>query len=333
MVAKYVLAFGEALIDFTSSGVREGGGLLYEQNAGGAPANVACALARLGSPVHFWGAVGKDMFGIFLRGVLQREGVDVTNLLENDCVPTTLAFVALREHGERDFAFVRHPGADTTVRLEDLNLRALLDAAAFHCGTLSLTHEPSSGTLLQALSTARQAGVVTSLDVNLRPALWSNLDIAHRRIHQVLPLCDVVKVSGEELMFTQGLATLPKYWDDVVEPARKLLAQYPSIQLLCVTLGAQGSMALCMKGHGGNIGVATAPAYSVTPVDTTGAGDAFTAAILHQILKHDSLQAFLDKQDSLNQALRFANVCAALCVTKRGAIASMPYLSEVQKLL
>ena len=331
---KYVFCLGEVLIDFTSACERLGGGPLFEQNAGGAPANVACALSRLGTSAYMCAKVGADMFGSYLRATLEAEGVNTENLYVDSTAATTLAFVALDKEGERSFAFIRNPGADTRVRFEEINLEHIRQAAVLHFGTLSLTHEPARSTLMQAVRLARLAGVTTSIDVNLRLRLWESMDEAHSQLHKILPWCDIVKLSYEELYFAcYGTSCTER---PSIALAASLVAElrgkYPQMRLLCVTLGSQGSVAFFGLAPHGTVSQVHIPAFEVDVVDTTGAGDAFMAGVLHEMLKFNDLEEFIAQESNVATALHFANAGAALSVTKRGAIAAMPYLTEIDAL-
>ena len=334
-VEPYILCLGEILIDFTAAGYSTVGSPLFEQNAGGAPANVACALSRLGSRAHFCSRVGSDMFGKYLKAVLQAEGVDPRHVTEDSNAPTTLAFVALHPDGERYFSFVRNPGADTTLEASDVPWELLKGASIFHFGTLSLTHQPAADTLLSAVAYAKENGVLTSIDVNLRSSLWPDLRQAHAEIHRILPKCDVVKMSGDELAFAiEG----PGYYHtpdekDIAALASSLLLTYPEMLLLAITLGARGSQIFYRSVAGGDFASLCVSAHRVCVVDSTGAGDSFVAGLLHSILRYGSIFELLTTVDTVRRAAEFASAAAALCVTKRGAIAAMPYIEDVRKLL
>lgn len=337
MTKRYVVCLGEILIDFTSAGLREGGGPLFEQNAGGAPANVACGLSRLGVQSYFIGKVGTDMFGRFLRETLRKEGVSDEYLFVDDGACTTVAFVSLQENGEREFAFLRNPGADTLLRYSEVPQALLRQAAVFHFGTLSLTHQPSANTLMQAVMFAREQGVVTSLDVNLRPALWPSLSEAHQRLHRLLPLCDMVKMSAEELFFAcEGqlaeAGTESRDSGELRALALGILSRYPEVLVLNVTHGSSGAIAYYRDKPWGQVKTIYSRGFSVAAVDTTGAGDAFTAGFLLHVVEH-GLVALLEEREKLEAALRYANACGASCVTRRGAIAAMPYHSNVLDIL
>jgi sugar/nucleoside kinase (ribokinase family) len=269
------------------------------------------------------------MFGSYLRQVLQSEGVDTCALLEDRTAFTTLAFVALHDDGERHFAFVRRPGADTQLRFDEINLEKLKGAAVFHFGTLSLTHEPAAMALLTAAQLARKHGVVNSLDVNLRLDLWDSAAHARERMAEVLPLCDVVKLSGEELYFALEEESGERSEDSYRKLSERLLNKYPQISLLAVTLGGKGSLIFYRNSHAALPKMVVFQAIQVQAVDTTGAGDAYTAAVLHRMVRLGGLHRLVKSDEDVEKTGLFATVAAALSVTRRGAIASMPHAQEV----
>ena len=171
-----IVALGELLIDFTQAGYSPDGMRLFEQNPGGAVANVLAAAAKFGRGTAFIGKVGKDMHGAFLKKTLADSGIDVKNLVEDWDVFTTLAFVELSESGERSFSFARKPGADTMLREDELDTAILENTRVFHVGSLSLTDEPARSTTLAAIKTAKAAGALISYDPNYRASLWHSVD-------------------------------------------------------------------------------------------------------------------------------------------------------------
>lgn len=311
-----VVALGELLIDFTDVGFSAAGQRLFEQNPGGAPANVLCALARLGLRTAFMGKVGADMHGEYLRRVLQEEGVGTEGLVTTDKAFTTLAFVAL-EAGERVFSFARKPGADTQLAPADIDPAALADARVFHFGSLSLTDEPARSATLEAAAQAKAAGAVISYDPNYRAPLWPSEQAAAEMMRKPLPLVDVIKISDAETELLTGLAS-PE------DAARHLAAQ--GAKLVAVTLGRDGVL-LCTGGL-----CCTVPGFSVEAVDTTGAGDSFWGGFLYQLCARGcSLDGLTEPE--LREMATFANAVAALCVTRRGAIPALPTLAEVNEFL
>ncbi|MBM7654466.1 carbohydrate kinase family protein [Neobacillus cucumis] len=313
-----VTALGEVLIDFTPSGYSANGGILFEQNPGGAPANVLAVLSKFQKRTRFIGKVGNDQFGVFLKNTLQQINVDTAGLVTSKQTNTTLAFVHLDPTGDRTFSFYRDPGADTTLEVEEVNFDSIKDSRIFHFGSLSLTHNPSCETTLAAASFAKENGVLISFDPNLRESLWGNLDHAKEMMFKGLQLSDVVKISEEELVFLTGNSDLEK--------GSKWICDTYQVSLLFITLGGKGCYFRCGERMG------MVPGYEVNVVDTTGAGDGFFGGVLYQILekncKIDSLS-----EDELIETASFANAVGALATTKRGAILSMPTLDEITTLV
>ncbi|MDQ3815173.1 MAG: PfkB family carbohydrate kinase [Armatimonadota bacterium] len=308
------VCFGELLVDMVSdradASLQEARRFL--KAPGGAPANVAVGLARLGVPSAFVGQVGADPFGDWLRGIIAREKVDVTSLLSSPVARTTIAFVATRSDGRKDICFYRNPGADALLNPDDLSPDLLDGARIFHCGSVSLSQGPCREAQLQVARWAVERGVMVSFDPNWRPSLWDDVNLAHQLIWQMIPLSDVVKVADEEWEFITGTT-------DLAAGAAKIRATGP--RLVVVTLGANGAYFDCAGAHG------KVREFPVDAIDTLGAGDAFVAGILSQILAHESLDAVLNEA-TLREIIRFANACGAFATQKPGAIPALPTRSE-----
>lgn len=193
-----ITALGELLIDFTPAGVSQQGMRLFEQNPGGAPANLLAAAAKFGRKTAFIGKVGKDMHGDFLKETLIRAGINTDNLIQDEKYFTTLAFVSLKENGEREFAFARKPGADTNLCMKEIDPEILENTRVFHVGSLSLTDDPSRTATYEAINIARNSGAVISYDPNYRAALWSDPETAQLRMQSLIPYVDMMKISDEE---------------------------------------------------------------------------------------------------------------------------------------
>lgn len=327
-----LVALGELLIDFvpTERGCALEDAERFVRAAGGAPANVAVGARRLGVPSAFLGKVGDDPFGRHLVHVLEREGVDAGAVRVDRETRTALAFVALTAQGERDFVFYRHPSADMQYRPDEVDDGRIAGAEVLHIGSISLIQEPSRSATEHALAVARRHGQTVSYDPNLRLALWPSADAARRGILSVWEQANVVKVSVEELAFLTGRD------DDA--GARSLM--HDELDLLVVTLGGAGVRYHCGERWGGASG--TVPGFPVDVVDTTGAGDAFMAALLAGLLLsaggtsdagalHDARRP-LDRE-ALEGVLRSANACGALTTTRRGAIPALPRAAEVEAFL
>ena len=313
-----VVALGELLVDLTQNGVSAQGNTLFEANPGGAPANVLAMLRKLNRSCAFIGKVGRDSFGDTLEDVLRDVGIDTRCLLRDDTIPTTLAVVHTLPNGDRDFRFYRNPGADTALSVGELDERLLRSCRVFHFGSLSLTDEPSRSATYHAVRTAKEAGALISFDPNLRPPLWSTMDLARQEIGWGLRQSDILKVADNELSFLTGCESMDK-------GAAVLRARFPNVRLLNVTAGAEGSVSYYREQS------VFEPACKLGGViETTGAGDTFCACVLNYVLEKglDCL-----KEDDLHEMLRFANTAAYLVTTKKGAIRSMPERETVKDIM
>jgi fructokinase len=306
-----IVCLGEALVDLVST--RCGVGLdeapAFRKAAGGAPANVAVGLARLGCRAAFIGAFAADPLGTFLAGTLRRAGVDV-DAAGRSSRPTALALVSLAADGDRDFLFYGDQPAHLDLRLT-ARMRALVRAArVLHFGSISLIAEPARGATLAAIGEARRAGVLCSYDPNLRLNLWPSERAARRAIHATLPLADVVKVNAEELTFLTGAT-------GVSAGLAALCRAGP--RLAVATLGAEGCAYRTAESEGKVHG------FAARVVDTTGAGDAFVAAMLAGLLARPARRTRgIPESTALEAILRYANAAGALSTERRGGIPSLP---------
>lgn len=316
--APQAVCMGELLIDFMASprAPRLEDAQSFIPKPGGAPANVAVGIQRLGKPSAFVGMVGDDAFGRLLRGVLESERVDTRSLATSVEQPTTLAFVALDDAGKPDFSFYRHPGADLSLRIEDVD-RAVYDAArVFHFGSLSLTATPAADTTRTLLALARERGHFTTYDPNYRPALWPSPTQARTAMLQPLVDVDLLKVSEEELQLLTGES-------DLVVGCQKMAANGP--RCVVVSRGQDGLFGW-MDGESFVV-----PGLQVDVQDTTGCGDASMAGIIASLLDAypDLNAATAISPKVFQQSLDFANRCAALTATRLGAIPALPTQAEV----
>jgi len=309
-----VVALGELLIDFTPAGASAAGNALFERNPGGAPANVLAAVTRLGGTGAFIGKVGEDAFGHYLKTVLDGIGVDSRGLRFTKEADTTLAFVHLDAQGDRSFSFYRRPGADTMLRIQEVDTTLIDETRIFHFGSLSLTDEPARRATLATAASAKSKGALVSYDPNWRPPLWESEAAAKSGMLSGLPFADVLKVSEVELEFLTGEK-------DLEVGSRRLFTG--DVKLVLVTLGPKGCYFRCAKGTG------LVPTYDVRVVDTTGAGDAFLGGLLVRLARTGRKFADLSLEE-IEEIVDFANAVGSLCTTKRGAIPAMPSLEEVE---
>jgi fructokinase len=309
-----IISCGELLIDFvpTVSGVSLLEAPAFKKAPGGAPANVAVGVSRLGISSGFIGKVGDDPFGHFLAKTLEDSGVDIQGLLFSTEARTALAFVSLRADGERDFMFYRHPSADMLYRPDEASADYIRSAKIFHYGSISLIQEPSRSATLHAVEIASQAGLVISYDPNLRLNLWPTVEKARQGLLLGWSMANIIKVSEEELQFLSGTA-------DFFEGAHRLW--HSNLSVLIITRGKTGCTYLTQAFHG------NVPGFSVTPVDTTGAGDGFVSGLLAGLVRQP--QAWKDETD-LQELCKYANAVGALTTTQRGAIPALPTAEQVE---
>lgn len=312
-----VVALGELLIDFTENGTSTQGNPVLEANPGGAPCNVLAMLNKLGKKTAFIGKVGNDTFGRQLAEEVQQSGTDTTNLIFDDNVHTTLAFVHTFPDGEREFSFYRNPGADMMLKKEEVMEDIIKEAKIFHFGTLSSTHEGVREATRYAIDIAKESGAMISFDPNLREPLWDSLEDARKEIEYGLSKCDILKISDNELEFMTGT-------NDYSKGVEILREQY-DIKIIFVTLGKDGSRAYYKDL------TAEQPTFTqIKAIEKTGAGDTFEGCALNYLLEHDIDS--LTKND-LSDLLVFANAGASLITTRKGALKVMPEKSEIEILV
>lgn len=312
-----IVALGELLIDFTEAGKSADGIKLFEQNPGGAPANMLTAVSHMGYRTAFVGKVGADMHGRFLIDTLDNEGIETRAIVEDQEYFTTLAFVGLDKNGERTFSFARKPGADTMLKKEELDKQLLSGCRIFHFGSLSLTKEPSKSATLEAVRLAKEAGAIISYDPNYRASLWVNQQTATKEMKAVIAFADIMKVSEEESLLLTGCKNCENAADNLLSMGLKLVA---------ITLGSEGVL-IARKDKKEIVN-----AFKVDSVDTTGAGDSFWGGFLSCYLSYNKSIARLDWGE-LHRCAAMGNAVAALCVKKRGGIPSIPHQQEILALL
>lgn len=312
-----IVCLGEALIDLvptvTGLGLAEAG--TFVKAAGGAPANVAAGVARLGVAAGFIGCVGDDGFGRFLADTLAAAGVAMGGLRVTSAAPTALAAVSLRADGDREFVFYGNPAAHTLLAPDEIDEAMIRNAGILHVGSISLIGGPARAATLHAIDVAQANGVLVSYDPNLRLSLWPDAETARASIRLGLSKADIVKIAEDEIDFLTSSC-------DLVEGARSLW--HPRLKLMAVTRGARGSTWLNASTQGEQ------PGFEVAAIDATGAGDAFTAALLAALV-HDL--AMIDDPDRLGRAMRFANAAGALACTRRGAIPALPDRAEIERFM
>lgn len=305
-------SIGEMVIDFLPG---EGEGV-YIRNAGGAPANVAIAAARNGLDSGMCCKVGEDDFGRFLFETLRKEKVRVMCPERCGEAVTTMAFVSLDDEGERSFTFARKPGADMFLRPEEVRESDIRQAAVIHAGSCSLSAGPAAEATRKALRLGHENGKIVSFDINYRDLMWEkDRGKCAEAVREILPCVDLLKLSDEEADLIGGEARLP----ELIREAR--------LTAVILTCGGEGARAyfqdqiLSVKGR------------KVRAVDTTGAGDAFWGGFLSSLLLQGVRNDKAVTEETLRVALDYGTVSGALCVQKKGAIASLPGREEIEQTL
>lgn len=308
-----VIALGELLIDFTENGISENGNPLLEANPGGAPCNVLAMLQNLDKKTAFIGKVGKDAFGKFLAEIVQDKGIDITGLVQDEEIPTTLAFVHTAADGDRSFSFYRSPGADMMLTKDEVDYSQIEEAKIFHFGTLSMTHEGVREATKQAVYHAREKGLLLSFDPNYRPLLWKDAETAKEMMRYGFEQCDILKISDDEITFVTGKET--------IEEAITEFCKLYQPKLMSVTCGKNGSIVIYK-----DMKVKCEAHLRPDTIETTGAGDTFMACMLNYVLEHGLEN--LSESDLL-ELQRFAGTAASLITTRRGALKVMPTREEI----
>ncbi|KAJ8447916.1 hypothetical protein Cgig2_012051 [Carnegiea gigantea] len=313
-----IVSFGEMLIDFVPDevGVSLAESRGFVKAPGGAPANVACAITKLGGTAAFIGKVGDDEFGRMLADILKKNGVNVDGVCFDKDARTALAFVTLKKNGEREFMFYRNPSADMLLKESELRMDLIKKAKIFHYGSISLITEPCKSAHMAAMKAAKEAGIILSYDPNVRLPLWPSPDACKDGIKSIWNQADIIKVSDDEVEFlTKGDATK----EEVVKTL-----YHDNLKLLLVTDGEKGCRYFTKNFKGSIKG------FSVKTVDTTGAGDAFVGCFLFCLAKDPSI---LKDENKLKEALTLANACGAISTTQKGAIPALPTHSQALELV
>ncbi|MFT6897123.1 MAG: fructokinase [Paraglaciecola sp.] len=309
-----IICIGEMLIDFVCTDTNSGlvNGVNYVKKSGGAPANVAACIGKLGGEPVLVGSVGNDPFGEFLINEVKAYSVN-TDHVATLPVSTTLAFVSLGDNGEREFAFNR--GADEQLSLDDKTITTLLDDSILHLGSATaLLGGPLGDSYLKLAQQAKKSGNIICFDPNFRIGLWQDRESEFReRCNSYFTLADIVKVSDEEL-------TLLSHKDDMAAGCQYF--HDLGVKVVLVTLGPDG----CLISQNGQHYIV--PAYEINAVDTTGAGDSFIGAILFQMAQCESGENFY--QDDFKGFIEFAGKVSGLVCAKIGAMTALPTLAEVE---
>ncbi|OKY26556.1 MULTISPECIES: carbohydrate kinase family protein [Thalassotalea] len=315
---KPVLCFGEALIDFLNTGKQEDGPLVlnnYRQYPGGAPANAAVAVAKLGGKALFAGQVGNDAFGHFLEQALIEYGVDTQFLTKHPSAKTALAFVMLDSEGDRSFSFYRDGSADVLFSEQQIDDKWYEDQPLFHFCSNTLTDKSIAIATKAAVTRAKAKQSLVSFDVNLRHNLWSTGQANVQLVNELVYISDIVKFSRDELEYlAQG--NNQTYIQSCLDNG---------VSLLVITDGEHP-----IEFYS-TIGQDTIPVPDIKAVDTTAGGDAFSGSLLFALSKLSEPKTALFSMDILRELITFASNCGAHTVTLPGAFPALPRFSDIEQ--
>jgi fructokinase len=312
MFMRKIISFGEALVDFIPNQMTNS----YIPQAGGAPANVACCAAKLGSQSYLISKIGKDYFGDLLCEEYKQTGLKFDYIYRTYAANTPLAFVHYDQLKQPKFTFYRNMTADMLLNKDEINPNWFSNAI-FHMGTIGLIDSPMRFAQVKAVDLAKKNDCIISFDPNVRLNLWKKPEDCMTAVKSVITLADIIKVSDEDLTFITETQNIKEGIDALFQGSAKMIIH---------TKGSAGATIYT------NHFEVTHDGFHVESVDTTGAGDAFMGAFLYQISTKDKQLDELTQEDVF-QMLRFSNAVAALSTTKKGAISSLPSLDEVNHLL
>lgn len=305
---KNVTAIGEALIDFipNEKGVALKSVTGFERVCGGAPANVAAVIAKLGGSSRMITCLGKDAFGDYIVETLDNAGVDTSLVKRTDKANTALAFVSLKADGNRDFSFYRNPSADMLLSRDDIDESEFSDTAILHFCSVDIIEAPVKYAHIKAIEAVKKNSGIISFDPNIRLPLWDSAESCQKTVREFIPYADILKISDEELEFVTGISDENKAIHKLLQTAKVVL----------YSTGANGAEIITRKCR------VKCASPKVTVCDTTGAGDAVIGSFLYCLLKDSvTLEMLSDLgEEKLHEYLRFAVYYASYSVTKKGAI-------------
>ncbi|MCG9597709.1 aminoimidazole riboside kinase [Vibrio sp. Isolate25] len=305
MMKNRVWVTGDAVVDLIPDSESS-----YLKCPGGAPANVAVAIARLGGDAAFIGRVGQDPLGRFMQQTLKQEQVDTQMMILDEAQRTSTVIVDLDDSGERSFTFMVKPSADQF--LETSDLPTFTQGQWLHVCSIALANEPSRSSTLEAMRQIKAAGGYVSFDPNLREEVWANPEELKPIVREAIALADVVKFSDDELLFLTG--------SDTLEQGVKALKPFKNT-LVLITQGAKGALVLFGKTQ------QLIASQAVSPVDTTGAGDAFVGGLLAKLSQYNDWQQL----EVIHSAVKWANGCGALATTQKGAMTALPSYQALEE--
>lgn len=314
-----LLSIGEALIDMIPEQVNAGIAEVqkFQPIVGGAPANVCGAFVKLGGEAEMITQLGDDPFGDKIVSEFESFGIGKEYVKRTSVANTALAFVALKDDGNREFSFYRRPSADMLFAAEDVKEEWFKGEYALHFCSVSLGDFPMKEAHKQAITYAEKNGLLISFDPNLRKPLWNSEQALYDTVHEFIPYAHILKISDEELEFLTGKTEIKDALEGLF---------VGNVKMVIYTKGSEGAECYTKKAS------AFAPCEKVKAVDTTGAGDGFIGSFLYQLFQNGINAENLSDvpAEQMEEFLKFSNKFCGLSVQKSGAIASYPTMEEMK---
>lgn len=317
-----IICLGEVIVDMIAMDPDAGlGGTRgFYKFPGGATANVAVGICRMGGQSGFLGAQADDHFGRYLMDAIKKEGVDVSRMNIRPGEISVIGFLSVKSDQTKEVIFYRDPSSEIFLKPEEIDSEYFQSAKIFHFGIICMGSDARRETTRKCLKVAKENGCLVSLDVNYRPHAWPSHETARRYFYEALEHVDILKIADEEwpLLFENE-------WDKRGEA--ELLDK--GVKIIVISEGIRGATLVTPDVR------ISVPAFNINSIETTGAGDAFTASSLSSIvgkLKEGSKIYELD-EDDWREILRKANAAGGLACTKPGAIPAIPTMKEIESLL
>ena len=315
-----LLSYGEVLVDFLPSSINNSS---YIPLAGGAPANVAVAYAKLGGTSYFAGGISEDSFGNMLVQQLEHEGVNTAFVKRIQNSNTALVLVSLDNSGERTFNFYRHNTADMKYKKAHINHINWQNLGIFHYCSNTLTNESMYNNTFYAIEQAKANNIVISFDVNLRQQLWHELTLLPERVEACIKKSDIIKLSRDEAEYLAEIkqVTIESYIGYLLSL---------SAQLVVITDGENAVQVTCAHFS------VTIDVPKVSPIDTTGAGDSFISGFLFSLTQSvksnediKTVHEAIEQREHVTAAVLFGSKCGAFTCQKKGAFKALPHLTDI----
>ena len=310
-------SMGEALIDFipmdVDTDLKNVSGFI--KKPGGAPANVAAAVAKLGNEAFFIGKLGQDAFGDYLLETMNSVGINTRYVSQTDEANTCLAFVSLKSDGNREFSFYRKPSADLLLEADEIDEKWFQSGDIMQFCTVSLLKgSPVRDAHRRVIDIVKNKNGLIIFDPNLRFPLWPDREALKETCLEFMEYADVIKISDEELEFITGTADEHKAADFLFSKG---------IKIFIYTMGKDGAKLFTPKFRCSGSG------FKVKAIDTTGAGDAFLGGLVGKMMNDG--KGIEDIDEAYAETLvTYANACGAIVSSRQGAISSMPDAAEIK---